>query len=85
MPKKQSNKKIAPTKQAVQKIIDKMRPAIQNDGGDVSLAGLKDGVVRVKLEGACATCPLSTVTLKMFIEDTLKKQVPGVKRVDQIP
>ncbi len=83
MPKK-SHKKKASTKEAVNKIIEEMRPAIQNDGGDVSLVEFKDGVVKVKLEGACATCPLSTVTLKMFIEDTLKKQVPEIKRVDQV-
>ncbi len=66
----------------VQKALDIIRPALQADGGDVQLVGVtEDGTVQVKLTGACGHCPMSTMTLKMGIERTLKEKVPGVKEV----
>jgi Fe-S cluster biogenesis protein NfuA len=66
----------------VQKALDVIRPALQADGGDVQLVEVTDdGVVKVKLTGACGHCPMSTMTLKMGIERTLKEMVPGVKEV----
>jgi Fe-S cluster biogenesis protein NfuA len=66
----------------VKKVLDMIRPALQADGGDVELVEVTDdGVVRVKLVGACGHCPMSTMTLKMGIEKTLKDKVPGVKEV----
>jgi Fe-S cluster biogenesis protein NfuA len=68
----------------VKKALDLIRPALQADGGDVELVEVtEDGVVKVKLTGACGHCPMSTMTLKMGIEKTLKQKVPGVKEVVQ--
>lgn len=68
----------------VKKTLDLIRPALQADGGDVELVEVtEDGVVKVKLTGACGHCPMSTMTLKMGIEKTLKQKVPGVKEVVQ--
>ncbi|HTG82994.1 MAG TPA: NifU family protein [Geobacteraceae bacterium] len=66
----------------VKKVLEMIRPALQADGGDVELVEVTDdGVVKVKLVGACGHCPMSTMTLKMGIEKTLKDKVPGVKEV----
>ncbi|OHB32911.1 MAG: hypothetical protein A2X84_04810 [Desulfuromonadaceae bacterium GWC2_58_13] len=72
-------------KQQVQEALNLVRPALQADGGDVELVDVtEDGVVKVKLKGACGSCPMSTMTLKMGIERTLKEKVPGVKEVVQV-
>lgn len=68
-------------KEKVQEVIDKLRPLLQRDGGDIELIDVTDGVVKVKLKGACGTCPMSQMTLKMGVESTLKKEIPGVKEV----
>ena len=65
----------------VKATIDQIRPSLQADGGDVELVGVEDGIVKVKLTGACAGCPMSTLTLKQGIERILKQQVPEVKEV----
>ena len=66
----------------VQKVLETIRPALQADGGNVELVEVsEDGVVKVRLVGACGHCPMSTMTLKMGIERTLKEKVPGVKEV----
>lgn len=71
-------------KQQILEILEKIRPSLQADGGDVELVDVsEDGVVKVRLTGACGSCPMSTMTLKMGIERTLKAQVPGVKEVVQ--
>jgi Fe-S cluster biogenesis protein NfuA len=69
-------------KEQVQKAIEKVRPGLQADGGDVELVDVsEDGVVKVKLTGACRGCPMSQMTLKMGIEKIIKQQVPSVKEV----
>lgn len=69
-------------KEEVQKALEKVRPALQADGGDVQLVDVtSDGMVKVKLTGACHGCPMSQMTLKMGIEKVLKQQVPSVKEV----
>jgi len=69
-------------KEEVQKAIDKVRPGLQADGGDVELVDVSpDGVVKVRLTGACHGCPMSQMTLKMGIEKIIKQQVPSVKEV----
>jgi len=69
-------------KEKVKKIIEKIRPALQMDGGDVELVEVTDdGVVKVKLRGACAHCPMSALTLKHGVEEAIKKQVPEIKEV----
>ena len=68
-------------KEKVEKALAKIRPALQADGGDVELVGVEGGVVKLKLKGSCAGCPMSTMTLKQGIERVLKQEVPGVKEV----
>ncbi len=66
----------------VKQVLETIRPALQADGGDVELVEVtEDGVVKVRLTGACGHCPMSTMTLKMGIEKTLKQKIPGVKEV----
>ena len=66
----------------VEKALGKIRPALQRDGGDVELIEVSgDGVVKVKLTGACSGCPMSAITLKQGIERVLKEEVPAVKEV----
>ena len=69
-------------KEQVQKALDKVRPGMQADGGDVELVDVsEDGVVKLKLTGACHGCPMSQMTLKMGIEKIIKQQVPSIKEV----
>lgn len=69
-------------KEQVQKAIDQVRPGLQADGGDVELVDVSaDGVVKVRLTGACHGCPMAQMTLKMGIEKVIKQQVPSVKEV----
>ena len=68
-------------KDKVETALDKIRPALQADGGDVELVGVEEGVVKVRLKGACAGCPVSEMTLKQGIERLLKEQIPEVKEV----
>jgi Fe-S cluster biogenesis protein NfuA len=65
----------------VKTVLDQIRPALQADGGDVELIGVEDGIVSVRLTGACGGCPMSTMTLKMGIERLLKQKLPEVKEV----
>ncbi len=68
-------------KEQIEAALEKIRPALQADGGDVELVAVEDGVVSVKLTGACDGCPMATMTLKTGIERILKVQVPEVKEV----
>jgi Fe-S cluster biogenesis protein NfuA len=69
-------------KEKVEAALKKIRPMLQADGGDIELVEVtKDGVVRVKLTGACGCCPMSQMTLKNAVEQRLKKEVPGIKEV----
>ncbi len=71
-----------PLKQRVQQVIDMIRPAIQSDGGDVELVDVDDqGVVQLKMCGACIGCPSAGLTLKMGLERNLREQVPEVSEV----
>ncbi len=72
-------------KDKVTAVLDKIRPFLQRDGGDVQLVDVQDnGVVKVKLIGACSGCPMSTMTLKNAIEATLKQEVPEVISVESV-
>ncbi len=72
-------------RELVEKALEKIRPALQRDGGDIELVDIKeDGVVQVRLTGACGGCPMSQMTLKMGVEKALKQEVPGVTRVDSL-
>jgi Fe-S cluster biogenesis protein NfuA len=68
----------------VEKALDKIRPALRADGGDIELIDVVDGVVKVRLTGACGGCPMSQMTLKMGVEKVLKQQVPEVKSVETV-
>jgi Fe-S cluster biogenesis protein NfuA len=69
-------------KEKVEQVIGKIRPMLQRDGGDIELVDVTaDGVVKVKLTGACGSCPMSMMTLKMGVESALKKEIPEVKEV----
>ena len=68
--------------QEVKQAIEKIRPYLQRDGGDIELVSIDGNVVKVKLRGACAGCPMSQMTLKVVVEQTLKKEVPGIERVE---
>ncbi len=72
-------------KEKIEAALDMVRPSLQADGGDVQLIDVdEDGVVKVKLQGACAGCPMSQMTLKMGIEKILKQKVPEVSRVESV-
>jgi Fe-S cluster biogenesis protein NfuA len=71
-------------KEKVKEVIDRIRPALQADGGDVELVDVIDGVVKVRLQGACAGCPMSTMTVRNGIERQLKQEIPDVKKVEQV-
>lgn len=69
-------------KEKVSAVLEEIKPALQADGGDLQLVEVTgDGIVKVKLLGACGHCPMSTMTLKMGIEKRLKEKVPGVREV----
>ena len=68
----------------VEKTLNKIRPALQADGGDVELVGVEGGVVKVRLTGACGGCPMATITLKNGIEALLKEEIPLVERVESV-
>lgn len=68
----------------VQEVLDKLRPFLLRDGGDVELVDIEDGIVKVRLMGACGSCPSSTITLKAGIERALLEEVPGVKELEQV-
>ena len=65
----------------VEAVLAKVRPMLQRDGGDVELLDVEDGVVKVRLVGACHGCPMASLTLKRGIEAKLKEEVPDVKEV----
>ncbi len=69
----------------IKKTIESVRPFLQADSGDVELVEVtEDGIVKVKLTGACEVCPLSVMTLRAGIERTLLKEVPGIRRVESV-
>ncbi len=72
------------TKQLVEKALEKIRPMLQRDGGDIELVEVNDGVVKVRLTGACKGCPMSQMTLKQGVEKMLLKEVPGLKEVQAV-
>lgn len=68
----------------VQEVLDKLRPFLLRDGGDCELVDVEDGIVKLRLLGACGSCPSSTITLKAGIERALLEEVPGVVEVEQV-
>jgi Fe-S cluster biogenesis protein NfuA len=71
-------------KAAVEQSLAKIRPLLQRDGGDIELVEVTDGVVKVRLTGACKGCPMSQMTLKQGVEKLLMKEVPGLTSVQAV-
>jgi len=69
---------------SVQEVLDKLRPFLLRDGGDCQLVDVEDGIVKLRLLGACGSCPSSTITLKAGIERALLEEVSGVVEVEQV-
>ncbi len=68
-------------REKIEAALDKIRPSLINDGGNVELVDVNDGTVQVRLTGACGGCPMATMTLKMGIEQLLKREIPEIKEV----
>jgi len=68
-------------KNKVEQVLGKIRVGLMADGGNIDLVDIKDNIVYVKLKGACGTCPMATLTLKNWVEKTLKSEIPEVKEV----
>jgi len=71
-------------KEKVQKAIENIRPFLQQDGGDIELVDVVEGVVTVRLKGACGCCPMSQMTLKNGVEKALKEEIPEIVRVESV-
>ncbi|HEY92523.1 MAG TPA: NifU family protein [Dehalococcoidia bacterium] len=68
-------------KEKVEAALEKIRPSLRADGGDVELVDVQDGIATVRLTGACGSCPMSTMTLKMGVERVIKQEVPEIKEL----
>lgn len=68
----------------IKAVLDEIRPALQADGGDVEFIDYNDGIVSVRMQGACGSCPMSVMTLKQGIEARMKERIPEVVAVEQI-
>ena len=68
----------------VKEAIEKIRPLLQRDGGDIEFVEIDGAIVKVKLRGACSGCPMSQMTLKGVVEQTIKQEVPGVEAVETV-
>jgi Fe-S cluster biogenesis protein NfuA len=75
---------VSDIKRSVELALAKIRPLLQRDGGDIELVEVSDGVVKVRLTGACKGCPMSQMTLKQGVEKILMKEVPGLKEVQAV-
>ena len=68
-------------KEKIEKALESIRPALQADGGDIQLVSAENGIVKVRLTGACGSCPMSQMTMTAGVEQAIKKAVPQVKKV----
>jgi Fe-S cluster biogenesis protein NfuA len=71
-------------REKVEEVLDKVRVGLKSEGGDIELIDIKDDTVYVKLKGACGTCPMSTLTMKSWVESTIKKEIPEIKSVQAV-
>jgi Fe-S cluster biogenesis protein NfuA len=65
-------------------VLDRLRISLKSEGGDIELIDVKDGVVYVKLMGACGTCPMSMLTMKNLVESSIRKEIPEIKAVQAV-
>ena len=68
----------------VEEVLERIRPGLKAEGGDIELVDIRDGVVYVRLIGACGTCPMSALTMKNLVESTLKRDLPEIKAVQAV-
>jgi Fe-S cluster biogenesis protein NfuA len=68
----------------VEAILDKVRAGLKSEGGDIELVDVRDTVVYVKLKGACGTCPMSSLTMKNWVESSIKKEIPEITSVQAV-
>lgn len=68
----------------VEKALQELRPRLQADGGDVELLAVENGIVKVRMKGACAGCPMSTMTLQWGVENFLKEKIPEIVKVEAV-
>lgn len=71
-------------RERVEAVLEKVRAGLKSEGGDIELIDVKDDVVYVKLMGACGTCPMSTLTMKNWVESSIKKEIPEIKAVQAV-
>jgi Fe-S cluster biogenesis protein NfuA len=71
-------------REKVEKVLDQVRVGLKSEGGDIELIDVKDDVVYVKLKGACGTCPMSALTMKSWVESSIKKEIPEIKAVQAL-
>lgn len=71
-------------RERVEEILDKVRAGLKSEGGDIELVDVKDTVVYVKLKGACGTCPMSSLTMKNWVESSIKKEIPEITSVQSV-
>lgn len=71
-------------RERVEAVLDKVRVGLKSEGGDIELVDVKDNVVYVKLKGACGTCPMSVLTMKNWVESSIKKEIPEITAVQAV-
>jgi Fe-S cluster biogenesis protein NfuA len=71
-------------RERVEKVLDRVRVSLKSEGGDIELLDVRDGIVYVKLTGACGTCPMSKLTMKNLVESSIKKEIPEIKAVQAV-
>ena len=71
-------------REKVEKAIEEIRPNLQADGGDIELVDVENGIAKVRLKGACAGCPMSTMTIKWGVENFLKRKIPEISKVETV-
>lgn len=71
-------------KEKVEEVISRIRPSLQADGGDIELVSVEDNVVKVRLKGACGSCPMSRMTLKNGVEAIIRHHIPEIKAVESV-
>lgn len=71
-------------RERVEEVLQKVREGLKKEGGDIELVDVKDTVVYVRLKGACGTCPMSTLTMKNWVESSIKKEIPDITAVQAV-
>ncbi|KAF0145227.1 MAG: NifU family protein [Nitrospirota bacterium] len=72
------------SKEKIEEVLEKVRAGLKSEGGDIELVEIKESVVYVKLKGACGTCPMSTLTLRNWVEASIKREIPEVTAVQAV-